>query len=112
METVLVEWFIRRGPKAAAAFAEYRKPVPQGTSGFIDETLHRATLDGPEPAVVYINIGHWHGQEDFFRHFKNARPAFLLERRNSKLASDGATGLATHRDCGVLVDVPRSGKDS
>lgn len=74
MATVLVEWFIRRGAKAAAAFAEYRKPVPQGTRGFIDETLHRATLDGPEPAVVYINIGHWQSQEDFFRHFKTARP--------------------------------------
>ena len=42
METVLVEWFIRRGAKAAAASAEYRKPVPQDGRGSIDETLRRA----------------------------------------------------------------------
>jgi hypothetical protein len=72
-QIVIVQWFIRRGPKAADGFAAYRNPVPEQTEGFLGETLYEAQPDGVERALVYINIGRWRSQQDFYTYFPNAR---------------------------------------
>jgi hypothetical protein len=97
-ETVIVEWTVSREPGTLQALRAARTDVADDTTGFGGETLYRGHVDAPTDYDLYLNIGAWDSQDDFYRAIPGAERGKVPERKDFELADRRRIWLADAPD--------------
>jgi hypothetical protein len=93
-ETVIVEWTVSREPGTLQALRAARPDMDDATSGFWGETLYRGYVDAPTDYDLYLNVGAWDSQEDFYRAIPGVERGKIPERKHFEVADRRRIWLA------------------